>query len=152
MTRDTTLVLAGTAEANSTVTVSEATLGVIGTTTADALGDWVLDATATPLSEGSHSFTATATDLAGNVSVASAAQAVQVDVTDPTVTIDTPADGLITHANVTVTGVAADSFALDSVEAQIDGASGGGGSFFTVTVQPDGSYSFDTTLALDGDR
>ena len=78
----------------------------------------------------------------------SAALSVQVDLTSPTVTIDTPADGLITNTNVTVTGVAADTLALDSLEAQTDGDSGG--TFVAVTVEPDGSYSFDTTFALDG--
>ena len=148
VTHDTTLVLTGTAEAHSTVTVSEAAIGVIGTATSDALGAWSLDATATILDEGSHSFTATATDLAGNASGPSAAFAVQIDVTDPTVSIDTPVEGLITNTNVTVTGIAGDEFALDKLEAQLDG--GSGGVFVNVTVQPDGSYIFDTTLALDG--
>ena len=148
ITNDTTLIVTGTAEPNSTVTVSETTLGVIGTVITDAAGQWSLDATSTVLAEGSHSFTAVAVDVAGNTSITSAALVVQVDVTDPTVTIDSPADGLVSNTNVTVTGVAADTVALDLVEVQIDGDSGG--TFSAVTVQPDGSYSLDTTYLLDG--
>jgi hypothetical protein len=48
----------------------------VGTTTADSTGAWGLDAT---LADGTHSLTATTTDLAGNVSVASVAITVTVN-------------------------------------------------------------------------
>ena len=57
--------LTGTAEANSTVTVFDgATL--LGTATADSTGAWSY--TTSPLQNGPHAFTATATDAAGNTS------------------------------------------------------------------------------------
>ena len=62
--------LNGTAEANSTVTVLDGTTH-LGTTTASATGTWTYATAALPA--GSHSFTATDTDAAGNASTASAA-------------------------------------------------------------------------------
>ena len=60
--------LSGTAEANSTVTVFDGTTQ-LGTATANASGAWSYSTAALP--SGSHSFTATDTDAAGNTSVAS---------------------------------------------------------------------------------
>jgi hypothetical protein len=72
---DHTLILTGTAEANRTVKVYDgATL--LGTAAAKGTGAWS-DATGT-LSHNTHSFTATDTDAAGNVSAASSALAVTV--------------------------------------------------------------------------
>lgn len=68
-------VLKGTAEANSTVKVFDGT-NQIGTAKANGSGAWTLDID--PLSKGAHSFTATATDVAGNASKASAAKGVSV--------------------------------------------------------------------------
>ena len=62
------VMLTGTAEANSKVTVFDgATL--LGTATADGGGAWSY--TTSPLSDGPHAFTATASDVAGNTSPAS---------------------------------------------------------------------------------
>ena len=63
-----TLTLTGTAEAGSNVKLIDGTT-VIGTVTASASGAWSL--TTAQMSSGDHSFTATATDAAGNTSVAS---------------------------------------------------------------------------------
>src|SRR5207248_2439002 len=109
ITSDTTLILSGTAEANSTVTLTRVGTGVIGTTTADGSGNWSFDYTGTSLAEGSYSFTATATDAAGNTSGSSATFGVTIDTTAPgarafTVTIDITAP-----AAPTITGIIADS-------------------------------------------
>ena len=63
-----TLTLTGTAEAGSNVKLIDGTT-VIGTVTASASGAWSL--TTAQMSSGDHSFTATATDAAGNTSAAS---------------------------------------------------------------------------------
>src|SRR5439155_2420349 len=84
VTRDPTLVLSGTADANSTITLSHTGVGVIGTTTSNLSGFWSFDYTATPLPQGTYSFTAIATDFGGNSSVASAAFSVTIDLTAPT--------------------------------------------------------------------
>ncbi|MGV7217091.1 Ig-like domain-containing protein [Bradyrhizobium sp. UFLA05-112] len=64
------VVVTGTAEANSTVKVYDGTTSV-GTATTNSSGVWSL--TTSALSTGSHVLTAKATDVAGNVSAASAA-------------------------------------------------------------------------------
>ena len=64
-TNDTTPLLSGTAEAGATVTIREGAT-VLGTATANVDGDWTFATSA--LSVGIHTLTATATDLAGNVS------------------------------------------------------------------------------------
>ncbi|AWN43005.1 Ig-like domain-containing protein [Methylobacterium durans] len=71
----------GTAEAGATVTVSAGTL-VLGTAVADASGTFTLTA-GTPLPDGATSLTATARDVAGNVSLVSDAITVEVDTLAP---------------------------------------------------------------------
>ena len=74
------LTLTGTAEANSTVKVYDgATL--LGSATANGTGAWSY--TTGSLANGAHSLTATATDAAGNTSVASSALGVTIDTTAP---------------------------------------------------------------------
>ena len=72
LTSDTTPTVSGTAVAGSTVTLKEGAT-ILGTAVADGGGAWTI--TSTPLGDGAHSLTATATDAAGNESVASAALA-----------------------------------------------------------------------------
>lgn len=67
-TDDTTPTVTGTAEPGSTVRVTEGGT-VICTGVADASGSWTCTPT-TPLAQGTHTFGATATDAAGNVSPA----------------------------------------------------------------------------------
>ena len=62
------VMLTGTADANSKVTVFDGG-ALLGTATADAGGAWHY--TTSPLSDGPHAFTATASDAAGNTSPAS---------------------------------------------------------------------------------
>jgi Tol biopolymer transport system component len=82
ITSRTTPTFAGTAEANSTVTLFDGTTPV-GSAAADGLGNWSI--TASTLTEGAHSITATATDIAGNVSLALAA--LPVTIVAPTTTV-----------------------------------------------------------------
>jgi aryl-phospho-beta-D-glucosidase BglC (GH1 family) len=67
MTADDVLTLGGTGEPNSTVTVLDGTKS-LGTDTVNSNGTW--DFTTGQLGEGSHSFSAIDTDVAGNVSPA----------------------------------------------------------------------------------
>ena len=72
--------MTGTAAANSTVRVYDgATL--LGTVTANGSGAWSF--TTAALADGAHSFTATATDAAGNTSAASTALSVTIDTAAP---------------------------------------------------------------------
>ena len=80
-TDDTTPTLNGTAAANATITLYENGQQV-GTVQANGSGVWSFTP-ANPLSSGSHTWTATATDAAGNVSPASPAFTLIVDTTPP---------------------------------------------------------------------
>ncbi|WP_288486053.1 Ig-like domain-containing protein, partial [uncultured Novosphingobium sp.] len=82
-TNDALPTINGTAAANVTVAVFDG-LGQIGTTTADASGNWTFTPT-TPLLGGAHVFTAVATNAAGVPSFPSSAYAISVDVTAPPV-------------------------------------------------------------------
>ena len=64
--------LSGSGEANTAIKVYDGTT-LLGSTTADASGAWAY--TTAALSNGVHSLTATDTDIAGNISLASAAVA-----------------------------------------------------------------------------
>jgi hypothetical protein len=93
--------LKGTAEANSSVHVFDGAKQ-IGTAATNGSGLWSFDTG--HLADGSHSFTSTATDVAGNASVASAVKGV---------TVDAPASAIaITHLHesssdiVTIKGTA----------------------------------------------
>ncbi|PIF78337.1 hypothetical protein CLU95_5522 [Variovorax sp. 54] len=81
VTDDPSPTLSGKAEANSTVTVYD-NGRPLGTATADAAGNWAYTPT-TPLNEGVHSFTVTATDKAGNTSAPSAEFVLTADFTPP---------------------------------------------------------------------
>lgn len=81
LTSLTTPTLSGTAEAGSTVTVYD---GATPLGTAVATGG-VWNYTTSARTHGSHTFSATATDLAGNVSVASSGLAVSIDTIAPLV-------------------------------------------------------------------
>ena len=103
--------MTGTAEANSTVKVYDgATL--LGSATANGSGAWSY--TTAALANGAHSLTATATDAAGNIGVASAALGVTVDThapIAPTITSFSPdsgvvGDGITNATRLTLTGTA----------------------------------------------
>src|SRR5262249_46281404 len=70
ITNDNTLTLNGTAEANATVKVFDGTT-LLGSAVANGSGAWSY--TTSPLTNGVHTLTATATDAAANTSAASAA-------------------------------------------------------------------------------
>ncbi|MGM8946368.1 BapA/Bap/LapF family large adhesin [Enterobacter asburiae] len=81
LTNDTTPTLTGTAEPGSTVTIRLDGTN-IGTVLTDSNGQWSYTPT-TPLVEGTHTFTAVATDTAGNTSLPSEGFTLTVDITPP---------------------------------------------------------------------
>ncbi|WP_430389232.1 Ig-like domain-containing protein [Dyella sp. 20L07] len=92
-TDDTMPTLSGKANANSTVKVYDDGK-LLGTTQSNANGDWTYTPS-TPLSEGPHNLTVTATDATGNTSVPSDAFPLTVDTTAPSApTIDTVYDAV----------------------------------------------------------
>ncbi|MCB5205539.1 Ig-like domain-containing protein [Neorhizobium sp. T786] len=66
VTNDKTLLIKGESEANAVIKVYDG-LSLLGTTTADESGNWSYSTST--LAHGTHSFSATATDAAGNTSV-----------------------------------------------------------------------------------
>jgi hypothetical protein len=145
ITNATVLTLTGTAEANSTAAVFDGSTK-LGTATANGSGAWSY--TTGTLASTSHSFTATATDAAGNTGAASSALSVTIDTTAPvapTITAFSPDSGVmgdhITNATVlTLTGTAE----ANSTVAVFDGSTKLG----TATANGSGAWSFTTgTLA-----
>ncbi|KFB10914.1 Ig-like domain repeat protein [Nitratireductor basaltis] len=160
LTNDATLIFGGTAEPGATVTVFVDGVEV-GTTMADADGDWSFDHTATVLPDGDHSITAIQGDAAGNPASAPSAP---LDLT-----IDTNGGGATPQPSAppTVdsfaddTGVVGDGITNDAT--LVFSGTGKAGSVVTVhidgqpigttTVGTDGSWSFDNSAQVlpDGD-
>ncbi|AUM11349.1 Ig-like domain-containing protein [Ketobacter alkanivorans] len=144
ITNDNTLVVSGTAEANSTVTVF-VDAGSIGTTTASGGGAWSYDYTGTIISDGSYVLTATASDTAGNTSAASSAFNITIDSSTPSapsvtsISSDTGTggDGVTSDNTLIFSGT---SEANATVEVFI-----GAGSIGTTTASGGGSWSYDYT-------
>src|SRR6185295_2986300 len=132
-----------TAEAGTTVKVYDG-LTLLGTATEGAPGTYSFVTLA--LSEGGHSFTATATDTAGNTGAASAAVAVTIDTINPNAPVitaaadDTAAADGITSDNTQTLTITAEAGTTVKV---YDGLTLLG----TATEGAPGTYSF-VTLAL----
>ena len=138
------LVFTGTAEAGNSVSVTRVGAGVVGTATADASGAWTLTYGGPALSPGSHSFTATATDLAGNTGPASAASTVDTTVATPaitTITDDTGSsmtDGITSDNTLVIRGTATAGHTI-TVKTL------GGATLGATTADGAGQWSFDNT-------
>jgi Ca2+-binding RTX toxin-like protein len=151
ITNDNTLTFSGTAAANSTVMVFDGTTQ-LGAVTANGSGAWSY--TTDTLSEAAHSFTAKATDAAGNTSAASSVMSITVDGIAPTKPViasfstdtGTVGDGITNDPTLTLTGTAE----ANSSVAVYDGgallgtaaATGGGSWSYTTGTLSDGTHSF----------
>ncbi|MEB3886512.1 Ig-like domain-containing protein, partial [Lyngbya sp. CCY1209] len=115
----------------------------LGTTIADADGNWTFTPTAA-LTEGTFSLTAQATDAAGNISETSAALSLTVDTTAPDTTPpDAPvitSDGITNDTTPDITGTAEPG---STVTIYQDGTELG-----TTTADDSGNWSFTPTAAL----
>jgi len=151
-TNDATPTLSGTAEANSTIAIFEGAIQ-IGTVQANASGAWTFTP-ASPLAEGSHTFSVIATDPLGNVSTSSNSYNVIVDTVAPTtpvlntVTDNVPGgvNGTLTSGQVTNdnTPTLAGTGAAGSIIHILDGSN----EIATVTVNGDGTWTWTPTTAL----
>jgi hypothetical protein len=132
--------ITGTAEPGATVAVTIDGV-VVGTTTADSVGDWTYILTA-DLGEGDHTVSAVQTDPAGNTSPASADTTFTVDTTAPNpAVVSTPADGSTTNDTTpTYTGTAEPNSTVNLI---IDG-----GTPVTVPVDASGNWTYTPTTAL----
>ena len=132
------LTLTGTAEANSTVKVYDgATL--LGSTTANGSGAWSY--TTAALSNAAHSFTATATDVAGNTGAASAALAITVDTVAPNAPV-IATDAIVNTNEILLTGTAE----ANSTVKVYDGATLLG----SATANGSGAWSYTTSPLSNG--
>ena len=148
ITNATTPAITGTGAAGDTVTLySGGTL--LGTAMVGTGGIWSI--TSSTLAAGIYSLTATQTDVAGNVSAASAALALTIDTTAPAAPVisgispDTgtsSSDGLTDIAKVTVTGTAVNN----STVALSDNGTVVG----TVTANGTGAWSIANVVLAQG--
>jgi outer membrane protein OmpA-like peptidoglycan-associated protein len=151
LTNDTTLVVTGSAEADSSVEVF-LNGGSIGTTSANGSGSWSFDYSGTALAEGDYTLTAQATDGVGNTGPVSADFDISVDTTAPAtpsvtaISSDTgAADGITADDTLVISGTADGGVTVEVFE---DGSPLG-----TTTAGPLGNWSFDYTGTglADGD-
>ena len=92
--------LSGTTEPNATVEVFEGTTSK-GTTNANGSGVW--SKALSGVSEGTHTYTAKATDAADNTSSASNTRSLTVDTTAPDTTIDSGPSGAVSSSSASFT-------------------------------------------------
>ena len=149
ITSDNTPTITGSASPNSTVELFDGTTS-LGIVTADASGNWSFTPT-TALPDKVYNVTAKATDVAGNISPASALLAITIDTVAPAapgaLDLATPSDlGISSTDNITsdntptITGTA---IANSQVEL-FDGTT----SLGIVTADATGNWSFTPTTAL----
>ncbi|WP_280565415.1 Ig-like domain-containing protein, partial [Chromohalobacter sp. 48-RD10] len=136
-TNDLTPTLTGTAEANSTIEIFQDGTSV-DTTEADDQGNWSF--TPDELTDGSsYSFTATATDAAGNTSDASETFTLTIDETAPDAPTIDPTDG----TELTGTAEAGSTVTIDT--------NGDGGVDETASADGDGTWSVTPEPVLADD-
>ena len=107
--------LSGTAEANNTVMVLEGTTSK-GTTQTDAQGNW--SKALSGVTDGSHTYTAKATDAAGNTSALSNVRTLTVDTTPPTVNNVSPANAATANVTTNVTATFSEAINASTVSDQ----------------------------------
>ncbi len=144
LTAATSLTITGFAAPDVLVTLQDGASVVGQVRSHEVTGAWSISPPA--LSEGVHSFTATALNASANTSGASAALTVRVDSTDPVVTI-TSAGGAVAAATQTISGTLSDAHAGTTVFIFSDG---GATPIGTATVGLGGDWSADVDLGADG--
>ncbi|HEU4388285.1 MAG TPA: Ig-like domain-containing protein, partial [Blastocatellia bacterium] len=137
------LVFTGAAKPGSLVRVNQSGVGVIASGAADALGNWTAIYTGSPLTPGPHSFTASATDLAGNTGPSSASSSIDTTVATPLIsgiTDDTgpsTTDGVTSDDTLVISGTAT---AGNTITVKRSGTVIG-----TTVTDGTGHWSFDNT-------
>ena len=147
ITNDNTVLLSGTAAANSTVKLYDGST-LLGSVTAGATGAWTF--TTGALADGAHNLAATASDGTGNTSAPCTALCITVDTAAPGVptiagyTPDSNAAGDgITNANSLVLHGTAEAGSLVHVY-------DAGALLGTTTADANGSWSYSTYEAVNG--
>jgi hypothetical protein len=145
-TTEHTLTLTGTGEANSIVTVFDAST-LLGTALVNTTGAW--NFTTGVLASGIHSFTANAIDTAGNMSVASSEFDVTVSNTIPSIAVNinnflmsTKGVGLLMGTSEANSTVAVYDTATDKYLGQTTANSSGNWSLVVGGLTPNGVHGF----------
>jgi len=157
VTDDSTPTISGTAEAGVTVTIIEGST-LLGSTTADQSGAWTFTP-ASALADGDYSFTASATDAAGNTNASSpTAFPITIDTRPPlapriTSVVDDLAPGTGNVANggstddatLTISGTAEPGSTVTLSTGDVATANALGAWSLTTAPLADGSYSLTAT-------
>jgi DNA-binding beta-propeller fold protein YncE len=100
ITADNTPTFTGTGQAGSTITLISSVQGNVGAATADGSGNWSI--TSSPLIDGAHTMTATAT-TGGGTSPASPGLNITIDTVPPSVTVSPPSQSQTAAGSDSVT-------------------------------------------------
>ncbi|HDW5998759.1 TPA: BapA prefix-like domain-containing protein [Salmonella enterica subsp. enterica serovar Typhi] len=153
LTNDATPTLNGRGEADATINVYlDGNPASIGTTTVNSDGTWSFTPQ-TPLANGSHTFTLSATDPAGNSSAVSSGFVLTIDTTPPAA----PVIASVADNTAPVTGIVPNGGSTNETRPTLSGTGEAGttisiynGSALvgTAQVQANGSWSFTPSTSL----
>jgi RHS repeat-associated protein len=140
ITKINTPTITGTGEIGATIKLTEGTV-VVGQTTVGTDGKWQVVTSA--MTNGTHNLTATAIDLAGNISTASTPLSIVIDTVLPQLTLNAPLSTL--NANTKLTGtingtgsnIASINYAWDT-------------STTLIPITPNATGGFDQSLNFTG--
>jgi alpha-tubulin suppressor-like RCC1 family protein len=146
--------ISGTAESGATVEVKEGS-NVLGTAVATG-GNWSLDLSGSPLSDGEYSVTAKATDVAGNSSATTASRTFKVDTVVPVAPVIAAMASPTTNTAPSVTGTSEASVTINVYRgATLLGTTtsdSSGNWTYAMPTQISGSYSITATATDAGAR
>jgi len=134
--------LSGTTNPGATVALETGSDGMFddGSTTADSSGDFSFGVS---LTAGANNLQVKASDTFGQQQTASLA--ILLDTQAPTVTVTSPARGLVTNSNLTLAGQVTDNLVgVAALQAAVDG-----GAYAPVSFDTAGDFSLTTALPLD---
>ena len=148
--KNTLPVISGTAESNSTISIYDgATL--IATTTANALNKWSYTFSKA-VTDGSHNLTVTATDKAGNTSVASSVAVLTVDTIAPNAPVISSIAATSTSSTPTLS---ASNITNSASQFYWDSLNGGNGhiyEFVNKDVRWDDALSMSASKSINGNQ
>ncbi|WP_186804175.1 Ig-like domain-containing protein, partial [Salmonella enterica] len=153
LTNDATPTLNGRGEAGATINVYlDGNPASIGTTTVNSDGTWSFTPQ-TPLANGSHTFTLSATDPAGNSSSVSSGFVLTIDATPPAA----PVIASVADNTAPVTGIVPNGGSTNETRPTLSGTGEAGATISiyngsalvgTAQVQANGSWSFTPSTSL----
>ena len=141
LTNENTITITGTTVEGSTVTLTQNDIALTPTIITSSDGTWSVDVT---LIQGDNTFTATATDQAGNISDVSNSVTVTLDNTAPVAPVITLQTTLTNENTITITGTTVEGSTVTLIQNDNVLTS-------TVTIDSDGIWSVDVTL-IQGDN